>query len=133
MLPLAAITFGGLFGIALIVIILAIIYGCAPAANGDAVYSGTLPLAEGRVCVWGRAYFSGTGATVAVAVKLRRIECLLVTPHTGGASDEIISPPATTDGSSFLVSSTTGQVTFTRTGASKTSGLGFEFLAIGYA
>jgi hypothetical protein len=94
---------------------------------------GLVPMGQnGRRHQWGTAAFTTTGTTCTIPVDLRVVEAVILTPVTTPATDETLSWGDTlgTDGK-FTVGAT-GNVTVSRTGASKTSGLQFSYLIIGW-
>jgi len=102
-----------------------------PKAVTDNLYNGQIQMGEqGVLCQYGQAHFVTTGATLVIPTKFRQIRAILITPMATPASDEIIYAPANADGSSLIVDGS-GTITITRTGASKTSGLGFYYWIIG--
>lgn len=93
---------------------------------------------NGRSIFQGVYAFTTTGATKTVTVPFGRVESVLLTPVGTPASDEVLSYNNTVGGTAgnddAYVAGSGGStdITVTRTGASKTSGLKFAILAIGY-
>lgn len=118
-------------GLVLLVLLIAVLMPAMASPIQGTLQQGVLMMGQnGRLMQWGTAAFVTTGATVAVPVNMRNVECFIITACNVTASDEILSGPNILSTGIFNVPAA-GTVTVTRTGASKTSGLAFSYLAIG--
>lgn len=100
--------------------------------NGDLQAARIASGSNGRQMEWGCGAFSTTDASGTIATKLRTVDHFVAFPIGTPASDEIISLNETVGATTGRFSPASNVINVKRTGASKTSGLQFFFMAWGW-
>lgn len=87
---------------------------------------------NGRLIQWGHFVFSTTDASGNLPVKMTRVEAIYALPIGAPATDEQLYINVTADGEGGFPVASDGTISLARTGASKTSALGYAYFVIGW-